>query len=314
MVGFIKGSELVQPYFDKATGMPIKADDVADMTNRVEQKLSEAAGRKWAPVRYADREHERANDPAELLKKLALHNSKMRQFHLQIPYTNHANWQQALAKFQGAYTSSYAMYDRVISEVREFRARGSSNRYEGGNPTPLFLSRESEIYQVGTLNPKKQKGPLASDPLRELLVRIREYFARNSKSLNQDQQRVLSQINFGLEAAYRDLSASELEVAIKKAKLDSGKLTNEQRQSIAVEVRANRVSSALKLFAQVGTNVKNGSGVGFRIGSAIKGLVNEVAGDVNNLGFNSFIWHLYANVKDLNYVVTTAGYDYFHRY
>ncbi len=313
MVMFIKGSELVQPYFDRKTGMPLKADDIADMTNRFEHKIGDAVNRKWEPVRYVDREDQRANDPSELLKKLGLHYQKMRQFHLQIPYANHANWQQALAQFQGAYTSSYAMYDRVIDDVREFRARESKNRYIGENPSPLFLSRESSVYRVGTLLSKKQNGPLANDPLRELLVRIRDYYARNVKSLTPSQDRVLRQINFGLEAAYRDLSAAELEAAVKKEKLDSSKLTAEQKNSISYEIRANRLSQALKLFSQVGTNVKNGSGVGFLIASGAKGLYNEIAGDVYKMDFNGFMYHLYSNLKSIDYVVTTAGYDYYHR-
>ncbi len=313
MVMFIKGSELVQPYFDRTTGMPLKADDIADMTNRFEQKITEAVNRKWQPVNYVDREDQRKNDPAELLKKLGLHFQKMRQFHLQIPYANHANWQQALAQFQGAYTSSYAMYDRVIDEVREFRGRESKNRYIGENPSLLFLSRESPIYRVGTLIAKKQSGPLGNDPLRELLVRIRDYYARNVKSLTPSQDKVLRQINFGLEAAYRDLSTAELDAAIKKAKLDSSNLSSEQRNSIAYEVRANRLSSALKLFAQVGTNVNKSTGVGFKVASGFKGLFNEIAGDVSKMDFNGFMYHLYTNVKTLDVAVTAAGYDYYHR-
>lgn len=313
MVAFIKGSELVQPTFDRLTGMPLKADDIADMTNRFEQKITEAVNSKWQPVNYVDREDQRKNDPAELLKKLGMQFQKMRQFHLQIPYANHANWQQALAKFQGAYTSSYAMYDRVIDEVREFRGRESKNRYIGENPSALFLSRESPMYRVGTLIAKKQSGPLANDPLRELLVRIRDYYAQNLKSLTPAQEKVLRQINFGLEAAYRDLSAAELDAAVKKANLNSANLTAEQRNSIAYEIRANRVSTALKLFSQVGNNVRNGSGVGFKITSGFKGLFNEIAGDVNKMDFNAFMYHLHSNVKAIDVAVTTAGYDYYHR-
>lgn len=313
MVIFIKGSELVQPFFDRTTGMPWRAGEIANVTNKFEEKIGDLSKRGWQQANYLDRKDQKENDPVEILKTLGMYYQKMRQFHLQIPLANHSNWQQALLKFQGSYLSSYAMYDRVISEVREFRERGSNNRFAGETPSGLYLTRESPIYRIGTLISKKQSGPLASDPLRELIVRIREYYLHNSKSLTANQDKVLRQLNFGLESAYRDLSANELEAAIKKAKLDSGKMSAEQRASVAAELRASRVSQAIKLFDQVGSNIKKGDGVGTLFASAMKGLFAEVAGNTTKLDFNSFFWHLYANSRSITHVVTTVGYDYYHR-
>lgn len=311
---FMKLTEWVQPFFDRLVQAPLKVNDLTNVTNTFEKKLAEAAQNKWAAVNYVNREDQRKNDPAMLLKKVGMQYQAFRQFQLQKAYTNYSNWQESLAQFQATYISSYAMYDRFISEVREFKERGNNNRYAGEKPSALFLSRESPVYRVGTLTPKTLRGPLGSDPLKDLLMAIRDYYRQNQKTLTADQDRVLRNLNLGLEAAFRDLSQAELDAAIKKANIDGSKLSAEQRQSIAVELRAKRLDQSLKIFAQVGSNIKNGTGVGFKLKAGIMDIAKSLTGNINTLSFQEFMWNAYTNVNSLvNYSVTVAGFDYYHR-
>lgn len=313
-VAFIKLTEIIQPLFDHYVQAPSKAADLAETTNQFEKQLNEANSNKWTPVQYSSRKEKVNKDPALLLKKVGQKYQGFRQFQLQKAYNNYSNWQESLAQFQGTYISSYAMYDRVISEVRGFKERGNNNRYVGETPSKLFLSRESPIYRVGTLIPKKFRGPIASDPIASFLSHLRNFYSTNHKSLSSDQDRVIKNLILGFESAYRDISDKELDALIVKAKMDPSKMSAEQKESISVEFRAKRVDQALKIFAQVGESLNKNSGVGFKLLSGLKGTFKDFTHDWTGTPFNEFMWAAYTDLNGwINYAVTTAGLDYYER-